>query len=425
MILKRAYSGDKLAYRAYYKGNIIWDFGKYVNGQLRLDSECVAAPKALSVYNIGFMDNGVTLHNKKIIDGYVCNNPISELYLSTPIRKMTPQYTYEFFGWSITNKDGINDANEGIILQEQNLEFNNIGYGLYEYYTDKNMFNLEIGELYTINWDGNTYSCVAFEIEYNGISGIACGNQAIIGVGEDSSEPFILGTSIDGGISVCYTLYSNGSHKVSVSRGSNNVVLLNKTTQDTIFYAVFNAFIRSYTACFYLDSELLEEQTVPYGESAIPPEITKEGYIVEWAPSDMTITGDTNFYGVWTRDYILSEITIDFTYSSKEGSYTATTASKKELKNGSAYVVEWDGELYRCVLRDIPGKIYSGNNSMDATMLNCLGNGDQRSKVWGVAFVPDDTGVYSEPFLIGYYDGALTIYTQSKDSTHTISVYAI
>lgn len=75
---------------------------------------------------------------------------------------------------------------------------------------DSSVKSFKIGETYTVIWDGQTYECVAKDI--NGIGAI--GNASLIGymesVGyEDTGEPFLIGAEQDYGYTVLSTEDSN------------------------------------------------------------------------------------------------------------------------------------------------------------------------------------------------------------------------
>ena len=194
-------------------------------------------------------------------------------------------------------------------------------------------------------------------------------------------------------------------------------------TEDLVLYAAFTETIRTYTARFYVDDELVSEQEVAYGETATAPELTKDGYVLEWVPSDMTITGDTDFIGVWTKDYIVSEQTLSFKSSSNYGCYCSynSAGANKTLTIGDTYIVEWDGKAYSCIAQNVQ---YTVDNQYisNVTLNGAIGNAKILTKFYGYAASATvaDSG---EPFLLHINKTELTIYTNETDATHTVAIY--
>ena len=85
---------------------------------------------------------------------------------------------------------------------------------------------------------------------------------------------------------------------------------LENVTEDRTVYAVVMEKARKYAANFFDDEgKLIVSQRVAYGTKAISPNTFRDGYTFEgWALSDGTIstnlviTADTDFYGVWELD---------------------------------------------------------------------------------------------------------------------------
>lgn len=85
--------------------------------------------------------------------------------------------------------------------------------------------------------------------------------------------------------------------------GSANTSALKSITADKTVYAAYSSTFRMYTVRFYDGDTLMKTESVAYGSKATPPDTTKDGYaFVAWTPSDLTIRGNTDFYGEWILD---------------------------------------------------------------------------------------------------------------------------
>lgn len=83
--------------------------------------------------------------------------------------------------------------------------------------------------------------------------------------------------------------------------GDPDTSALENITADTVVYAAFTKTIRHYTVRFWDDDKIVDTVSVPYGGTATT-EYMKEGYNkVTWVPSNENITGDTDCYGQFGR----------------------------------------------------------------------------------------------------------------------------
>ena len=55
------------------------------------------------------------------------------------------------------------------------------------------VFVLIEGNTYTVNWDGEQHVCVGKQLSINGITGVGIGNYGLVGAGDDTGEPFVVG----------------------------------------------------------------------------------------------------------------------------------------------------------------------------------------------------------------------------------------
>ena len=98
------------------------------------------------------------------------------------------------------------------------------------------------------------------------------------------------------------TVYTYSGWSLTDGGAADSTALTN-VTEDRTVYVAFRASARPYTVNFYDGSTLLKTAQVGYGSQATPPDTVKDGYdFVGWTPSDLTITGDTDFYGTWEVD---------------------------------------------------------------------------------------------------------------------------
>lgn len=81
---------------------------------------------------------------------------------------------------------------------------------------------IKAGKAATVNWNGKQYTCVAFESD--GV--VAFGNLAIVGVGDDTGEPFVYSLSIDdkGNKSGLFATTDSGSITVTVTSTTETIV---------------------------------------------------------------------------------------------------------------------------------------------------------------------------------------------------------
>ena len=82
-----------------------------------------------------------------------------------------------------------------------------------------NAFDIVEGQTYTVNWDGTEYECVGSVL--NSLPMI--GNLSIMGMGDDTGEPFVYGYDARRAVGTFITLDTAASHTISV-----------KTTEETV-----------------------------------------------------------------------------------------------------------------------------------------------------------------------------------------------
>ena len=93
------------------------------------------------------------------------------------------------------------------------FEFADDGHGLYQHQITDENFTIVDGKSYTVIWDGVTYQCVATTV--NGIP--VLGNLGILGVGDDTGEPFLF-VDQGNGQKMIGTNITAATHTITVRR---------------------------------------------------------------------------------------------------------------------------------------------------------------------------------------------------------------
>ena len=99
------------------------------------------------------------------------------------------------------------------LMEEQELAFTLAGGTVYiALLTDA--LDIAEGQTYTVNWDGTEHKCVCGAIDAT----LYIGNPAIMGVGDDTGEPFIYGYNKNISSGQFATFDTSASHTISVKR---------------------------------------------------------------------------------------------------------------------------------------------------------------------------------------------------------------
>ena len=102
------------------------------------------------------------------------------------------------------------DPVETVLVEESTVMFKENG-GLYAGLLESTV-ETTAGETYKVSWDGTVYECPYATV--NGLSAI--GNLAILDMGPDTGEPFMIGVEDGHGIFI-YTTDTSASHTISIS----------------------------------------------------------------------------------------------------------------------------------------------------------------------------------------------------------------
>ena len=97
-----------------------------------------------------------------------------------------------------------------MLMEEQEVSFTLSG-GLYTAQLTS-AFEIAEGQTYTVNWDGTEYECVGSVL--NSLPMI--GNLSVMGMGDDTGEPFVYGYDARRAVGTFITLDTAASHTISV-----------------------------------------------------------------------------------------------------------------------------------------------------------------------------------------------------------------
>lgn len=136
----------------------------------------------------------------------------------------------------VKNRPFYSEVTETILVEESTVSFTSPATGIY-YATIQSDFKPTAEETYKVSWDGAAYECVCKTVSgYNMI-----GNLSIMGVGEDTGEPFAISPlADDSGIEI-YTSDTSASHTFSISRLAGEVVKIPDKYISNTFRDVLNA----------------------------------------------------------------------------------------------------------------------------------------------------------------------------------------
>ena len=193
---------------------------------------------------------------------------------------------------------------------------------------------------------------------------------------------------------------------------------------------------RYYTVRFFDGDTVLSEQQVGHGETATPPDTTKDGYIFTgWTPDPdgLAIVEDTDFYGAWIQksDDIMPRQTIVFDNSDTDkltadgkNPYYYIYKPEKNITKGETYKVEWDGTVYSCAAeRKKYVFTYPGLEGQSTYYEPAMGNAHICYQIQLAAFAAQSVEPKTkEPFFMRATGDSLIIYIADA-GTHTVRIY--
>lgn len=343
MILQnKAYAGEQLVYRAYYKNKIVWDHGDYANGVASGVLDGSAMPKPVD-------PTPIQLHTEATIDGTGKAHTMELISIQAHAKAVmaaegnpsaaqtirtigmaggelhavgAPSAYSQVFSAAhgkgvidclaapsavgITFGTGVSDARLTAILCPTVAEFLNLlvsagatiaGSATPQPQTPEQIIGRTEAELTAIcatvamPVHKVTFMCNGTELySTKVVDGNAC---------PDPVEAGEIGTPYQE-MTAQYTFEHSGWTRTE--GGDADADALTNITEDTVIYAAFKKSVRYYTISYYDDDgTYLTSESLAYG--SIPSYApTKDGYAFDdWYPDATPVTGDAQYYAAWVE----------------------------------------------------------------------------------------------------------------------------
>lgn len=339
MIVKKAYDGKKLVYRAYLNGRVIWDHGVCSAAQLiaALSGQAtpkVETPESIQMHTVGTMDaagmprvrafdaviaktegtleakamprQAEAVHSAGVASGalqaigaaatyglvYTRGQSVNELAaqaFSHPVEALHPA--------------GVADGELGGSLHpttETALDLLMTGSGEVDGYA---LPTKQAPETVLMSSQGQmTATAFAETIPVYTVT-IMCGDKVLyqerVAEGFSCSDPVESG-AIDTPTQEMDEQYTYAYSGYSLTDGGEaDAEALENITEDTVIYAAFEKSLRYYTVNLYDDDgSFLSTEQVAYGDMPTYAP-TKDDYVFKaWSPAEV-VTGDTSYYATW------------------------------------------------------------------------------------------------------------------------------
>ena len=105
---------------------------------------------------------------------------------------------------------------ENLIFNEPELAFADLGNGLFAWQSDTVIIPLAAGETYIVEWDSTRHTCEAVSTVFDDSDVVVIGNFGIVGAGESNGMPFLMGSTLAGDLSLCYTADTDEANAVAI-----------------------------------------------------------------------------------------------------------------------------------------------------------------------------------------------------------------
>lgn len=113
------------------------------------------------------------------------------------------------------------------LVDSQTLSFEfDDSFGLYLHLVD---ITLDSGVSYTVVWDGVSYTSTSEAASLNGTALVVLGNKSLLGLGEDTGEPFAVGYTSELGFTAFGTQSDAATHAVKLSKTDRKYAIYEST----------------------------------------------------------------------------------------------------------------------------------------------------------------------------------------------------
>ena len=348
----------------------------YIVSWDEVDYKCVAVNivtdgvSSLCLGNLGVVDNDSedTGEPFVIITGSFDGINITSIVLENPTED---SHTIAIYKESTVNYLTTEDKKELVKLILDNELFSNgsmtfTHLSTIDRYTwhqiGSSAINFIPGETYYVEWDGKFYKCIASIGTMNGKTYHGIGNTALVGIGEDTGEPF----------GIVYNL-----------EVPQNMFVSNDTEENTHSVKIYQKLADN--SIEQVQSDWNETDTSSPAYIKNKPVITGGGASVQanWEQTDETqadFIKNKPFYEYERLTEILPLTTFsDFYLQPTIGMYMQQREATYSLTIGETYIVTWDNVDYECIAQDGAqtggeGSILLGNESAPFAIVMTLDN---------------------------------------------------
>lgn len=321
------------------------------------------------------------------------------------------------------------------IFEKQTITFYPAEYGLC--LGDLGTGTLIDGESYDVYFDGTKYTCTAELMTSGELSGISLGNKAILGIEEDSGEPFIVGNV--GSALLCFsTDTEEAPHEMAIC---TKMLFAKQTVTGFAFfdgYGLYEAGISpppfdfelgnkykvfwdgNIYICEAQDLSAMMEGCIAIGNlSAFGGQGNDEPFIIAWSSVGVSFfsqeENESHEIGVYEyteteepeepNGIIFEEQMLPFAPDEAFNGLCVADLGAIELIEGEQYDIVFDGVSYTCTAEH-----------MVMGSLEGIGVGNK-----AIVMIGDDTG---EPFIIGVVGVyALCLTAEFSETSHTVGIY--